>query len=858
MALILYRPLFWILLPLLITLLLWLAFRLRLRWWPAWFLRLFLMAAILWVIFSPRGELFDRSTPTQQILLVDLSDSVAAEARGTIQAEAQAWHQAGPNRLVVVFGREAHVISSPEETWPLVDGRGSDVAGALTMAANMLGPSPAQLIIASDGLAAPVDAVEAAVSDLLQRAQAIDVIWLPPAAIDHDLHVGELRTSSYIWEGAPFQAVLPVVAPRDGVATVRLTVDDALYTEQVESLTAGEHVVTFQLEAPAPGVVTLAAEVLFDNDNGPENNQSFAVVQVLPSPKVLFVTEASSTGVAFVAALQASGLQVDVTSPDKMAIDLTKLDAYQVIFLNNLPAPVLTQEQMIAMKVFVSRKGGGLVFLGGDSSYLLGDYSNTVMEGMLPLILEPPPRMKRPPVTFVIVFDRSGSMASVRGPLRRIDLAREAAMRAIETLEPDDYVGVMTFGSEVIWEAPLNRIGDGLTLRQAQDAISQVRAQGATFMYKALSQAIDDMESINPTETRLVLLLSDGHSSDGSQEEFESLALRAQEEVIVISTIALGDDADEELMEQIAAISGGRYHPVIEPAELPRIMIGESQAARSEYIQIGQTTLAEGEVAHPVLFSLSLSDLPPVTGYHALTSKIDEGAEDILLSANFGDPLLSNWQYGLGRVVAWTTDIGDEWASDWLRWPQGPLFWSQLVRYAISSPAANPAQITIESNDTNLVVRFVAQSELDLPLNWANPRFLYVDEEDATRSLPLLQVGPGTYTAEATLPPSGAYRALVRYEQDESLIDLAAPFIVNYPIEWRPSDPQAGYAALSSWATLTGGREIVNLQDGSNMTSGTIRQGPATSESALERLLLLFVLYWPIEVALRRRWLPWT
>ena len=62
MALTLYRPLFWIVLVLLALALLWLAFRRRLRWWPAWILRLALLAlatAERLVLFDPAALLLD-------------------------------------------------------------------------------------------------------------------------------------------------------------------------------------------------------------------------------------------------------------------------------------------------------------------------------------------------------------------------------------------------------------------------------------------------------------------------------------------------------------------------------------------------------------------------------------------------------------------------------------------------------------------------------------------------------------------------------------------------------------------------------------------------------------------------------
>ena len=35
------------------------------------------------------------------------------------------------------------------------------------------------------------------------------------------------------------------------------------------------------------------------------------------------------------------------------------------------------------------------------------------------------------------------------------------------------------------------------------------------------------------------------------------------------------------------------------------------------------------------------------------------------------EPLLARWRQGLGQAVAFTSDVKNRWAVDWLRWPAG-------------------------------------------------------------------------------------------------------------------------------------------------------------------------------------------
>ena len=45
-----------------------------------------------------------------------------------------------------------------------------------------------------------------------------------------------------------------------------------------------------------------------------------------------------------------------------------------------------------------------------------------------------------------------------------------------------------------------------------------------------------------------------------------------------------------------------------------------------------------------------------------------------------GEPSSARWQVGLGWSLAWTSDVKNLWAVEWVRWPGFGQFWGQLVR----------------------------------------------------------------------------------------------------------------------------------------------------------------------------------
>ena len=87
-------------------------------------------------------------------------------------------------------------------------------------------------------------------------------------------------------------------------------------------------------------------------------------------------------------------------------------------------------------------------------------------------------------------------------------------------------------------------------------------------------------------------------------------------------------------------------------------------------------------------------------------------------------------------------------------------------------------------------------------------------------------------------------------------IEAPAPFAVNPPAEWLPTNGEPGAENLAAWAQSTGGR-VLTAETAFTAKSG-ISTGVSNSSSAWWwRILLALVLLWPLEIALRRRWLPW-
>src|SRR6185503_19403213 len=86
--------------------------------------------------------------------------------------------------------------------------------------------------------------------------------------------------------------------------------------------------------------------------------------------------------------------------------------------------------------------------------------------------------------------------------------------------------------------------------------------------------------------------------------------------------------------------------------------------------------------------------LPPLTGY-LVTSPKD--LADVMLVSDAADPLLARWQYGLGRAVAWTSDLRGRWSEVWVTWPGTAQLFSGLVGWTIA-PAQGPLRLGLRTD----------------------------------------------------------------------------------------------------------------------------------------------------------------
>ena len=170
-------------------------------------------------------------------------------------------------------------------------------------------------------------------------------------------------------------------------------------------------------------------------------------------------------------------------------------------------------------------------------------------------------KKQRPPVNVAIVLDKSGSMSG-----QKIVEARRAAIEAINRLDANDIVSVITYDSTVDVLVPATKLTDKPSVTAK---IAQIEAAGRTALFAGVSKAAAEISKfIDKDHFNRIILLSDGKANVGpmSPSELGALGKSLKKEGVSVSTIGLGLDYNEDLMVAVAKNSGGN-HFFIEDAE---------------------------------------------------------------------------------------------------------------------------------------------------------------------------------------------------------------------------------------------------------------------------------------------------
>lgn len=202
----------------------------------------------------------------------------------------------------------------------------------------------------------------------------------------------------------------------------------------------------------------------------------------------------------------------------------------------------------------IMRGGGGEVYASFDISTANADATD------------------RPPLNLALVIDRSGSMSD-----GRIEHAQSAAIGIVDRLGASDRVALVQYDDDANVVVPSLAMDAG-GKQKLRNAIKGIQLGGSTNLHGGLALGRDEVQrTFQSMQVSRVILLSDGQANAGvvDPRQIADTARLAANQGVRITSVGIGLDFNEDLMEAIAEAGRGQYHYVKVASDLDKVIAGE-------------------------------------------------------------------------------------------------------------------------------------------------------------------------------------------------------------------------------------------------------------------------------------------
>lgn len=603
--------------------------------------------------------------------------------------------------------------------------------------------------------------------------------------------------------------------------------------EQQVQLQKGINKYVFRDKADVGGFKNFRVVVEPEKDKEIKNNEASTFTNVISKPNILVIHENESESAELVKMLQASSMDYTVVNAKGAPRSLQEMTTYKTIITCNVSADSLNDGFLNSLESYVKDFGGGFIATGGDNSFALGGYSRTSLEKVLPVYMEMKGKKEVPKMAMILIIDKSGSMTEGMAGVSKVDMAKEAAIRSLESLRPNkDEIGVIAFDDNYSWVVSRRVIEN---LEQIEEDIATIRADGGTSILPALEAGYKSLKD-SDAKLKHIILLTDGQSDNAGKDK---LLKEINEANITVSTVAVGKDADLALLKEISDTCGGRQYITDEYTNIPRIFSKETFMAARSYLNNKEFTPIVAS-DHSILKVVADNGFPTLLGYVGASQK--ETAR-VLLKSDEDDPILTVWQYGLGKTAAWNSDISGKWSANYISWKNNLKLWQNIINFTVENYDNEDASMEVSAQGGKATIVFKDkknQEELDTSA-------VVVTPSGQNMNIKLYPTAPGEYSAIIDLKESGVYMINGKQVNNGEVINaISTGYAMQYSPEYKLNSESLD--KLESLVTEIGG-SIINSPEEALQGEIPSKKGQRDLVPYLLAIALILLI---IDIALRR------
>jgi uncharacterized membrane protein len=361
------------------------------------------------------------------------------------------------------------------------EGHSSNVAGALHETLKRSSGMPlSAVVLASDGAANVPGDLAASLRELRARDIPVYTVGIGDTARATDAELTKINLPRRVLVGSRLNIESYVGLSGFGPTKVLLAVREdgrAVKTEEFNLRGNDTQVLNLEITPTNPGIHRYTVEITpIDGELTVENNKQDALVEVIPGPqKILYVegeprwelgkiresllpNEKNVTLVSLQRTGENKFYRQGISNQNELVsgfpVTEEELFAYDALIIGSVEASFFSAEQLRNIEAFVSRRGAGLLALGGRLSFDAGKYKGTTLEELLPVALTGGPVDDAS--SFAPVFKPQLTGAGQTHPITRLNEDRSLNQKAWNDLPPISVSEALTAvkpGASILLEA---------------------------------------------------------------------------------------------------------------------------------------------------------------------------------------------------------------------------------------------------------------------------------------------------------------------------------------------------------------------------------------------------------------------
>ncbi len=368
------------------------------------------------------------------------------------------------------------------------------------------------------------------------------------------------------------------------------------------------------------------AEIAPELDTDKTNDQLLITRRVSEAPSISLVGLNPQYHSQLESLLGANVRVFDYTSTNS-------LDSTDLLIVSNLdPANEIPDWELVKKRV---SGGMGVLMLPAGEDLRLHSTKWLGLTELLPVSLMSDSKHENPDSAIVFIVDTSLSMGQ-----QNMALAREIIKQALLRMSNNDYIGIVEFYGQKKWVTQLQQATNYLEINRA---LSRLTSGGGTVFLPTLEEAHYALLNVDAAAKHIVII------TDGCVEraDYQKAINKVTNDNISLSTVLIGPATYVGFLYELAKWGNGEFYHVQDKLTLPAISFKEIYK-KSGAMNASSVNDITASYPYEVLTDIDLNKINRSMDYVKTGLRSTAQA---LISVNGGRPLLSYWNYGLGKTA---------------------------------------------------------------------------------------------------------------------------------------------------------------------------------------------------------------